>query len=80
MIKYLCEQCGAQLHSDDLLEAKNPFDDTIDVLGCPQCKGIDCFLRACDEDGCWLPATNGAPTFSGYKNTCHYHVPKDRLW
>lgn len=51
--KMVCQECGARVHTDEMLTAPHPFlsDDTI--IGCPKCREARCLETACDEPGCW---------------------------
>jgi hypothetical protein len=68
-----CKHCTWLDVQSKLLVAANPFDTTDTIVGCPQCKGIDCFWEVCDEPGCVQEATCGFPTGQGYRRTCHHH-------
>jgi hypothetical protein len=73
--KLLCKDCRAHATEDEILKAPNPFEPIVDLWGCPNCKSVDCFEVACDEDGCWESVTCGTPTPDGYRNTCSKHRP-----
>lgn len=75
--KVICEgrRCGWRGTEEEMLRAQHPFDEADAVYGCPQCKGVGSLLIACDEPDCWLPATCGAPTPTGYRQTCFRHMP-----
>ena len=73
--KVLCRECDWHGLSGELLEAQNPFELSIQILGCPRCKSIDSLLVACDEPNCWKEATCGTPTENGYRRTCGEHAP-----
>ena len=74
--KLTCVECDWRGHSTEQLRADNPFDPGEFIYGCPKCKSVDCFLRACDEAGCWSDVTCGTPTPNGYRNTCGKHRPE----
>lgn len=75
-IKYTCKDCHAKLQDGDLLSAPNPFEPAeSNIWGCPKCKGVDCFTRACEEEDCWQDATCGTPYTGGYKWSCYKHKP-----
>ena len=69
-------RCGWTGLEKDVLSAPNPFDPEDDLTGCPECKGVNTIVPACDEPGCWEEVTCGAPTPSGYRQTCGKHRPK----
>ncbi len=75
--KAVCQECGWCGPSRDLLTAPNPFALDETIYGCPSCKEVDCFLAACDEEGCWKPRTCGTPTAKGYRSTCSKHRPDE---
>jgi hypothetical protein len=78
MAKCVCSyyRCNWHGDSDEVLRAKNPFDDSDDIEGCPKCKEIGSVVQACDEPGCWKEVTCGTPTPDGYRSTCGEHSPK----
>ena len=78
MTKQACgdRRCGWTGTSDDVLKAANPFDPDDVIWGCPKCKEVNGLYLACDEPGCWELVSVGTPTPSGYRSTCHDHIPK----
>ena len=70
-----CEECREVMDENDFLKAKNPFDKTEEIYGCPNCKTIDSFVQICDVEGCNIEATCGTPTKDGYRRTCGFHQP-----
>ncbi|HON48067.1 MAG TPA: hypothetical protein PLZ60_09990 [Kiritimatiellia bacterium] len=52
--KARCEyrNCDWRGDSGDMLRAKNPFDESEEITGCPKCKQIECLMGVCDEPGC----------------------------
>jgi hypothetical protein len=75
-VKTICENCSWQGEVHELLTASNPFDDST-IWGCPRCKSVDCFVRACDALECWAQSECGTPTPDGYRFTCSAHKPED---
>lgn len=75
--KILCKDCGWTGHTDQMLTAKNPFNEKEDIQACPNCKEVtDTLFMACEEPGCWKQVTCGTPTKNGYKSTCSKHQPE----
>jgi phage FluMu protein Com len=58
-----------------MLIAKNPFDETEEIIGCPKCKDVNTIVSVCDEKGCWKRVTCGTPIKDGYRSTCGKHAP-----
>lgn len=75
--KCICRECNERLSFDQLMESPHPFDGQDVIHACPKCKSIDCFDKACDEDGCWEVAHCGTPTPNGYRVTCCEHMPSE---
>jgi len=75
--KTICKECEWHGFSGEVLVADSPFESGVEIYGCPTCKGVDCFLVACDEHGCWEPVTCGTPMPGGFRNTCSKHRPRD---
>jgi hypothetical protein len=73
--KIACECCDWRGTTDQLLSARNPFDQTDTIQGCPNCRQVGDFVVACDEPDCWREVTNGTPTPAGYRSTCSKHMP-----
>jgi len=71
--KYVCASCNAKLLRAQLLEAPNPFDPDDTITGCPECKAVSDTWLACDEPGCWVGASCGRPSSTGYRNVCGQH-------
>lgn len=71
--KCICESCNWQGMASELLTAKNPFDPTEPIEGCPACFAINETAVACDEPECWRRATCGFPVECGYRQTCYDH-------
>lgn len=70
-------KCGWTGYETDVLTAKNPFDMSDQISGCPKCLQINTIIYACDEPGCWRDVSCGTPTKDGYRSTCGEHAPKD---
>ena len=68
-------RCGWHGTEDQILTAPHPFEEGATINGCPECKGVDCVIYACDEPGCWADVTCGTPTQDGYRSTCGKHRP-----
>lgn len=76
MTKYSCTECEWHGEDSQLLRAQNPFaDDTDTMVGCPECREPNSMRRVCDEPECWLEASCGTPTPTGYRTTCGKHKP-----
>lgn len=73
--KWRCESCGMIVFSSELLCAASPFDGGDILHGCPNCKTVNDFRRACDHAGCTNYHTAGTPHPTGYKMHCHLHPP-----
>lgn len=67
--------CGWHGTEAEVLTAPNPFDPADTLTGCPQCKGLETVIYACDEPGCRAAASCGTVTPDGYRSTCGEHVP-----
>jgi len=73
-IKWKCTSCDSISIDANLLKAKNPFDETLIITGCPVCKDVAGFTEICDEPNCVRNATCGFPTPEGYRRTCGEHM------
>lgn len=74
--KLKCKECYHKFLKNEMLEADHPFDRTLKCYGCPDCKSIDCFIKLCDEPGCYQEADCGSPCKDHeYRWTCHKHKP-----
>ncbi|MBA1446803.1 MAG: hypothetical protein M3H12_04745 [Chromatiales bacterium] len=74
--QWRCLECSEIVLETELLTAKNPFDDTDTLVGCPKCRGVGGFEEICDETKCEEKATCGFPDkkdFGGYRRTCGKH-------
>lgn len=73
--RFKCQECGKIYFSGEFLRAKNPFDDSDEISGCPNCKSINCFYGVCDFELCKRDSTCGTPTNSefGYIRHCGGH-------
>ena len=76
-VKCSGRRCNWHGTDDEVLEAPNPFDENDVITGCPKCKQVDTTVYACDEPGCWADVCSGVATKTGYRSTCHEHVPKE---
>lgn len=73
--KWRCTECDHICTEATMLEAPNPFCDTAAVHGCPECKAVEQFTRACDIEGCAQDASCGGPSNDGiYRITCGKHA------
>lgn len=72
---YRCTECDWHDYGRSYLSAKNPFDASEEISGCPKCKSINTIVDVCEFDGCWRAASCGTPTPEGYRRTCGKHVP-----
>ena len=75
MTRLKCICCDHVLGMDDMLKAPNPFDASDTIVGCPECKEVNCFQMACDEPGCLNLVSIGTPMPDGYRSTCGEHMP-----
>lgn len=74
--KWKCRECDDVFQHDAILTAINPFDPESTVVGCPTCKSVDSFVRACDWKDCEREATSGTPLADGsYTSRCWDHRP-----
>lgn len=74
--QWRCTECGTISLEDNLLRAKNPFDEADWIVGCPNCKSVEEFEEICDEPGCTRQAGCGfraGPEYGGYRRTCYEH-------
>lgn len=78
--KVRCEdiKCDWRGMQNELLTAINPFNDGDMLFACPRCHEINSVQIVCDEPGCWEFISCGTPTESGYRSTCHNHIPNRR--
>lgn len=76
-MKIRCDECNWRGQASEVLTAPNPFDESEDIEGCPNCKTIGELFVVCDEPDCWRNATCGTPTKNGYRQTCGKHQPKE---
>ncbi len=74
--KVVCKECDWRGMRRQILNAANPFDDKLRIVGCPICPSVDCFRAVCDEPGCWHEVSSGMSTPQGYRATCYEHIPK----
>ena len=65
--KFNCDSCDWHGTEEQVLKAKNPFNETEELLGCPVCKYPETLNYACAEPNCWNDI--------GYGNTCAVHIP-----
>ena len=75
--KWKCCSCDGISIEADLLNAINPFDETMTIKGCPICKDVVGFTEICDEPECVRDASCGFPTldgYEGYRRTCGDHM------
>ena len=72
--KWKCCSCDGISIEADLLEAINPFDETMKITGCPICKDVVGFTEICDEPECIRDASCGFTTPDGYRRTCGDHM------
>ena len=72
-MKVRCEECNWIGDEEEILTAKNPFEETETITGCPKCKSVDSLRIACDEPGCVEFSSCGTLTKEGYRNTCYKH-------
>jgi predicted nucleic acid-binding Zn-ribbon protein len=72
--RWQCNDCGEIYDDPELLTAPNPFDDSLIIVGCPNCKSVGDFMEICDEPNCNRPASCGFPTPDGYRRTCGDHM------
>jgi len=61
------------------LKAKNPFDKTEEIWGCPKCFSINTLVRVCDEPNCKEVVTCGWRSDKGYRQTCGKHWDGKKL-
>lgn len=75
--KIKCHECWWKGVVDELLTAAHPFMEDEIIHGCPKCRDVNTLDPVCDEPDCWATAGCGTPTESGYRRTCHKHMPKE---
>ena len=74
MPKVYCAEClwhGAQTEIDQIDDPRGSGAWSV----CPSCRAACHIHVACDEAGCWEPATCGTPVPGGYRQTCGPHRP-----
>lgn len=75
--KIKCNECQWFGHRLDMLKAPSPFEQGVEVTGCPSCKAVSSMVQVCYVDGCWDLATCGFPldVEAGikYVRTCGEH-------
>lgn len=76
--KVICRTCEWRGRQSEMLQAPSPFDAEDALLGCPQCKEVNCLYPACDEPECWQVVCCGTPSHDGYRATCSKHRQKER--
>jgi hypothetical protein len=74
-MKIRCKECNWEGVLEQVLEAKHPFQDQVLIYGCPKCLEAEPFETLCDEPGCRDIYSCGTPSPSGYRQTCHKHIP-----
>ena len=75
--KWFCSECKENFYLDsDALRAKNPFNQSEEIVGCPNCFAVNSRVEACQHGHCWMEASCGTPTKDGgYARTCGRHCP-----
>ena len=75
--RYICDywKCEWTGTLAEALSGPDPFNVGDTLYACPHCRDMT-LVRACDMDGCNHEATCGTPTPTGYRTTCHTHMPK----
>ena len=68
-----CESCGAAIHDSLFERAPSPFNPEDELIGCPECKGVNGFTILCDEGDCQAEASCGWPSRQGFRHTCFEH-------
>jgi len=76
--RWYCTECNWYGTIGEFLSAPNPFDENDSIIGCPNCKQVECIEAACDEPGCKKSASCGTPSGDGYRVTCGNHKPTER--
>ena len=79
--KWRCGNCSNVSLEPQLLRAPNPFDDSDNLTGCPNCMAAfgEDLHELCDEPQCLAEAGCGWPTgdrndaYGGYRRTCGRH-------
>lgn len=78
--RWKCAECDHICTQAELLEAPNPFCDTYQIVGCPNCKAVESLEAACAIEGCKKLGTCGGPGADGiYRFTCYEHSSPARL-
>lgn len=72
-----CTACKHQFMRHVMLVADNPFDDTDEIHGCPNCFAAEHIELLCEVNGCERPASCGTPVVGGYAQTCGEHMPTE---
>jgi hypothetical protein len=73
--RWKCAECDSICTGAEMLTAPNPFADTDEVRGCPNCKAAESLSAACAVDGCTRDGTCGGPGADGvYRFTCYEHA------
>lgn len=72
--RFKCEECGYICDEGEILVAPNPFNDRRNLMGCPKCKEVDCFIGVCSYAGCNRNIVGGIKTDEyGYLTACSTH-------
>jgi hypothetical protein len=76
--RWACTECGWVGTEEMKLRAPSPFDKTVTITGCPQCREIERFEPLCEAVGCEdLGVSGGHPSPEGYRLTCWAHSPSN---
>lgn len=73
--RWKCEECDHICTTAERLTAPNPFADTDEISGCPNCKAVQSLEVACATVGCTRLGTCGGKGADGvYRFTCYEHA------
>lgn len=73
--RWKCRECGHICTTAEMLTAPNPFADTAEICGCPDCKAVESLSAACAIEGCKRDGTCGGHGADGvYRTTCYEHA------
>jgi hypothetical protein len=73
--RYICNECYAHVEEGQQLTAPDPFRPGDMLVACPECREVNALRLCCDAPGCWSMVVAGTPTATGYRRTCHEHLP-----
>ena len=72
--RWRCRDCLKISWDEELLHAVSPFDDELELTGCPKCRECNNgFDLLCEEPGCDEKVECGWVVDNQYHQTCYKH-------